>query len=117
MAIDLTVDQAWELFEKHLSEEQTMPYEALTTSFSNLLRQNPRVKNSVPIGKYILETSDCFHILAARVVGLSDWFNYAVINTWDSNLSWMPDKIDFEGLDGEKYVLDIEELSLYKRLA
>lgn len=113
----MTADEAWDLFEAHISNEKPIPYENLTTTFSDLLRSSPRVLGSFRVGQYTVETSDCFHFLAARVVGLSDWFNYAVINTWNSELTWSPKMVNFEGLDGEEYSLHIEEESLYKRIS
>jgi hypothetical protein len=112
----MTSEEAWDLFEAHVKEEEKIPYENLTTDFSVLLRSNPRVSNSFKIGQYTVELSDCFHFLVARVVGLSDWFNYAVINTWDSRFTWSPDMIDFEGLDGVNYAINVEEKGLYKRI-
>lgn len=112
----MTVDEAWNLFEAHIKNEKKIPYENLTTTFSELLRSSPRVQDSFEVGPYIVETSDCFHFLAFRVVGLSDWFNYAVINTYNASLTWGPEMVYFEGSDGEEYVINIDEKALYKRV-
>lgn len=112
----MTSQEAWDLFEAHIKKEREIPYENLTTAFSELLRSNPRVQNSFTIGQYTVETSDCFHFLAFRVVGLSDWLNYAVINTYNAPLTWGPEMVYFKGLDEEDYVINVDEESLYKRV-
>lgn len=114
--VEMTTEEAWDLFEAHIKEEKQIPYEDLTISFSKLLRANPRVSDNFKVGNYVVELSDCFHFLVARVVGLSDWFNYAVINTFDSNFTWSPEMVEFVGLDGFDYVINIEEETIYKKL-
>lgn len=112
----MTSDEAWDLFEAHVKEEKKIPYENLTIAFSELLRSEPRVQDSFTVGQYTVETSDCFHFLVARVVGLSDWFNYAVINTYNAPLTWSPEMVCFKGSDDEEYVINLDEASLYKRV-
>lgn len=111
-----TNDEAWSLYEAHIKGENKIPYENLTTSFSELLRSNPRVHDSFTIGRYTVEVSDCFHFLAFRVVGLSDWLNYAIINTYNAPLTWGPEMVYFKGSDGEEYVINVDEETLYKRV-
>jgi hypothetical protein len=113
----LTPSQAWELMRLEQKTHGTIPYNTLLSDkFSDILAQSPENIVTTVVNGFTIETTDCFLRHYFRVVELDNkWRCYGYINTYNSELTWAPEYIDYE-YNGTNFVFNTENLDLFVKV-
>jgi hypothetical protein len=114
---NLTPEQAWKIFIDFNNDVDGHVNISVVNSrkFCDILVLQPVVSDRSVVSGYDIEYSDCFLYLMFRIPEVyNTWVCYSRINTWNQELSWMPEFVNFG--DENEYAININSDILYKTM-